>query len=308
MRQRRHQARTHALSVAPPRAAVAVQPQRAAAPNLTPLLCRCARARVLQTALAWAQRELNKQLLAHGQETREGYVCNLRHVKEMKETTFSGARSQLLEAHADLQAKVTADISPEEMLKLCRACLAFELEERPMVTMQTFFELRATHMMAARHDDLREETLNCMFVRDAPRIRRHGSVLVCNVTNGGKTNVNGNLIYSGAAPHVNPLLCCIFARACLFVIRFNVRPPPPPRPRPRLHARPCVDGNVVTRFYGGVESAPGRTARRGTPEGCVGAWPHRPPPLRSADSPPSLPSRVAHVAHPKVVPIRATDP
>ena len=78
--------------------------------------------------------------------------------------------------------------------------------------------------------------------------------------------------------------------------------------RPRLPARPCVDGNVVTRFYGGVESAPGRTARRGTPEGCVGAWSHRPPPLRSADSPPSLPSRVAHVAHPKVVPIRATDP
>ena len=94
-------------------------------------------------------------------DSKEGYVCNLRHVKELKGAIYNGARSQLLEAHADLQAKVCADISPKQMIQLCRACLSFALDERPMVQMQTFFELLATHMMAARHDDLREETFNC---------------------------------------------------------------------------------------------------------------------------------------------------
>lgn len=122
------------------------------------------------------------------------------------------------------------------------------IPECPLVTMQSFYEVhlpvltpsaprssasvltmvitrlqvRATHQSAARHDDLRAERLSSLFVRDAPKIGMHGSSILCNVTNGGKTNANGNIIYSGTAPHRNPLLCSIFARGCMLLTRWNV--------------------------------------------------------------------------------------
>ena len=79
--------------------------------------------------------------------------------------------------------------------------------------------------MAARHDDLRDEKLSSLFVRHTDVIGKYGTDILCNVSNGGKTNANGNIVYSGAAPHRNPLLCSVFARACLLLTRFLVRSP-----------------------------------------------------------------------------------
>ena len=40
------------------------------------------------------------------------------------------------------------------------------------------------------------------------------------VSNGGKTNVNGNLVYTTAIPHRNPVLCVIFARGLMLLYRW----------------------------------------------------------------------------------------
>ena len=94
----------------------------------------------------------------------------------------------------------------------------------PSLPVPFLMQVRATHQMSSRHDDLRDERLSSHFVRNSPKLGKYGADILCNVSNGGKTNANGNIVYCGAAPHRNPLLCCIFARACLLLTRFHVSP------------------------------------------------------------------------------------
>ena len=94
------------------------------------------------------------------------------------------------------------------------------------------FETRQTHQAAERHDDLRDETLSHMFVRSCkgfPGLKGifmdYGGNMpvLCNVTDGGKTNKNNNISYNGVIPNKNPLFCPIFARAALLFYRFKVK-------------------------------------------------------------------------------------
>lgn len=47
----------------------------------------------------------------------------------------------------------------------------------------------------------------------------NGTALLCNVTDGGKTNVAGHLVYSGVMSHKNPILCTIFCKAAMLLWR-----------------------------------------------------------------------------------------
>ena len=84
----------------------------------------------------------------------------------------------------------------------------------------TFFELCGTHQQLSRHDDLRDERLCHMFSRMIPSIGVCGTEGLFNVTQGGKTNVNGNIVATGAIRSRNPLFGVIFARACLMIYRW----------------------------------------------------------------------------------------
>ena len=91
--------------------------------------------------IAWAQRELNNQLCAKMKPPREAYVCNIPVVKVLKDEIYGNARTTMLEAMADLHAKVEADISPEQMLIISRHLLDMNIPEIPLITMQTFYEV-----------------------------------------------------------------------------------------------------------------------------------------------------------------------
>lgn len=106
---------------------------------------------------------------------------------------------------------------------MVRRCLALEVPQTgPMFSLQTLFELRATHQQAARHDDLRAEMFAHMFTRRSEKVGPAGMPLLCNVTDGGKTNNNGRISYSAVLPHRNPLLCSMFAKGAALVWRFRV--------------------------------------------------------------------------------------
>ena len=78
---------------------------------------------------------------------------------------------------------------------MVRCLLNVELENTSaFFCMTTYFELRATHQQLARHDDLREETLSRMFVRPIASFGSNGMEVLFNVTDGGKTNTNNNLV------------------------------------------------------------------------------------------------------------------
>ena len=81
---------------------------------------------------------------------------------------------------------------------------------------------------AARHDDLRSEVFAHMFVRQAAKIGANGMLMLCNVTDGSKTNNNGRVSYSAVLPHRNPLFCVMFAKAAALLWRFRVMSVPFP--------------------------------------------------------------------------------
>lgn len=219
-----------------------------------------------KTVLAWAQSALNDQLLAIGKSARPQYISNLPGVKQRKDAIYKGASEAVNEQMLDMQAEMESDIGVDTMLRMCGRCLAMEVPDtRGLLSMTTFFELRASHQQCARHDDLRDEKFChmftkevrwrrgcmhscCLCIRAVPVCRERSRVpLPCppppppactaqlkagsadkrmvmlgNVSNGGKTNSNGRVVYSGVLPHKNPMLCTIFAKGCLFYWRFKV--------------------------------------------------------------------------------------
>jgi hypothetical protein len=126
---------------------------------------------------------------------------------------------------ARVQAHVDSDMTPEDHIRLAEHLLGMKADENPYVQLQMHFEVRGTNQEAARHDDLRDELLASLFLRHAAGVGPRGVPVFCHVGNGGKTNINGNIVYSGSIPAKNPELCFPFARACLLLYRFKARAP-----------------------------------------------------------------------------------
>ena len=65
--------------------------------------------------LAWAQAELNQQLLAKNRHPMNNYVGTLPGVIQRKQSVFSSSRWEAMEAMQDLQADINADIGFDGM-------------------------------------------------------------------------------------------------------------------------------------------------------------------------------------------------
>ena len=119
--------------------------------------------------LAWAQSELNRQLeerMINAPQWTRAYVCSLPGVKNRKDEIFTGARECHMELMSDLQAAIESDIQFDGMRRMVMRCLLLEVPgTSPLFSLQTLFELRATHQQASRHDDLRAEVRT-----SAPRV------------------------------------------------------------------------------------------------------------------------------------------
>ena len=104
---------------------------------------------VFKPMLAWAQSKLNEQLAARLLPHRPDYVCKLPGIRERKDEIFKNTRQQHMEMMTDLQAAVESDIGFEKMVKMVTRCWRLEVPQtRGMFTMQTLYELRATHQQA----------------------------------------------------------------------------------------------------------------------------------------------------------------
>jgi hypothetical protein len=178
---------------------------------------------VYKPMLAWAQARLNQQLSERLLPPMPEYVCRLPGIKERKDEIWTGRRESHMQHMTDLQASVESDIGFDKMIEMVDMCLNCAVPHTtPLFCMQILFELRATHQQAARHDDLRGEVFAHMFARVSKTVGPSGMPMLCNVTDGGKTNNNGRISYSALLPHRNPLLCTIFAKGALFLWRFLI--------------------------------------------------------------------------------------
>lgn len=176
----------------------------------------------MKPLLAWAQHELNKQRVARHLQPMDNHVCQVPGVASRKAELWTQRRQQHMEHMTDLQAEIESDMGAEKMLQCVDRCLKLQVPETtPMFGLQTYFELRACFQQCCRHDDLRLEVFAHIFTRDV-RVGPRMMPMLCNVTDGGKTNANGRISYSAVVPHKNPVMCCIFAKGILLGWRFNV--------------------------------------------------------------------------------------
>ena len=82
-----------------------------------------------KNAIYWAQHELNVQRRKLGLADLDEYVTSLPGVKELKQEVAAGRRTIRLEAMLDLQASIESEITEEQMLAICAACLSGQTDE-----------------------------------------------------------------------------------------------------------------------------------------------------------------------------------
>ena len=180
---------------------------------------------VFKGCMQWMQAELNRQRVARLLQPMKEHVCNVPGVKERKDEIYSKQRQLHILHMDDLQAEIESNIGTEKMLELVDTCLQLNISgTNGLFCCQALFELRASHQQCARHDDLRDEMLAHIFCRSTKAVAfgNRSMPMLCNVTDGGKTNQNGRISYSAVLPAKNPALCTIFAKGIAFVWRFCV--------------------------------------------------------------------------------------
>lgn len=114
------------------------------------------------------------------------------------------------------------------MLEMCRMLWSLRLPSddmksttSPFYQHNTLYELRITHQTQQRFNDVEMDTAAHSFTKFYEDIGpRAGQRMLCQLSDGGKTNKNNNRHYSGVLPHRNPLLCAIFARGGLLLHRY----------------------------------------------------------------------------------------
>ena len=138
------------------------------------------------------------------------------------------ATRDLIEGN-DVQALIDPEITTKQMIMMAHA--VFKPPDPNMANMcllarlQTYVQMRDTHMTAVRGINCREATLGMQFVRN---LRQTGEVDDLYVYAAGKTNQYGHREYNGIAPHVNPLLDFSANLGLCFLIRFGVMMEPFP--------------------------------------------------------------------------------
>ena len=176
-----------------------------------------------KTLISWAAAELNGQRAARPKSQLKGYIQSLPGIAERDTAIKANKRSFGMDHKLDIQAEIESDIGKEKMLEMVSCCLKVKVPSTsPLYALQCNVELRVTHQQGSRHDDLRSEKFAHMFARDNASIGQKGMPVLCNVRDGGKTNSNGRITYSGVLQHKNPLLCSIFARGVFFLFRWKV--------------------------------------------------------------------------------------
>ena len=137
-------------------------------------------------------------------QPKPAYVCSIPGVAQERDRIYMLARVPPVGVFVDLQADLLDDVGAENMLKLADTCLRLAIPNdngdmtSGFFTLQAFYELRASHQLCARHDELREEKLCHMFTKLIKKAGPAGNMrIINNISRGGKTNKNGHVVIQG---------------------------------------------------------------------------------------------------------------
>ena len=181
---------------------------------------------VMSNALSFVSRELNDQLYLAGKPS-ERYVRSITEVKRIEDKwkairfdpVFVTEHGEL--EYKDIQANLDDPLTMGQRLDGCRHLLNNTVDGLGILYhLNTQYEFTITHSVASRSEDIRAENLACGFVRRMPTIGSTGTDALFFMSNGGKTNQKGRLIYRGSICHRNPLLCPIAAKGRIFMMRW----------------------------------------------------------------------------------------
>ena len=177
-------------------------------------------------AMCWNQ--LNEYLVAkNARRVQEGFILNIYGVRECQTRILETHRTKDMLEMNDIQGQFESGISKTDMMQMASTLWRLDLPcaKRtfvPLTQLNCLMELTGTHQTQDRHDDLQREVFAQCFTRFREDIGPNGRHIHCTVSKGGKTNKNGNRVYTAMLPHRNPLLCGVAARGCLYLHRFLV--------------------------------------------------------------------------------------
>lgn len=180
-------------------------------------------------AMNFLAKKLELALALHNKPNITGLVRGLSQIKHINRKWERQRSAPVREAEGgelvfkDIQAHLESEITQEQMVHAARSLLGRDpnLRMGELYALNTLVDLRSTHMMSGRSEYDREEKLCFNFTRSMPRIGRNGHTATCVLTNGGKTNSSGRLVYSGTVAHANPLLAYCAAKGLLLGYRFG---------------------------------------------------------------------------------------
>mmetsp|Transcript_28874 Transcript_28874/g.58607 ORF Transcript_28874/g.58607 Transcript_28874/m.58607 type:complete len:286 (+) Transcript_28874:176-1033(+) len=182
---------------------------------------------IVSNAFSWLARELNDQLYLAGQPS----TMYVRRVTEVKRTEDKYKKHRfdpvVVTAGGELQFKdihtnIDCPIAMIKRLDGARVLLNDNLGGAgSLYALNTHYEFNVTHAVATRGEDIRAENVACSFVRKVLTVGQNGTYGLFFMSNGGKTNAKGRLVYFGSIPHKNPLLCAIAAKGRVYMYRWN---------------------------------------------------------------------------------------
>ena len=153
----------------------------------------------------------------------DGTIGKQAAIAAVKEKHYRSKATKDIREGKDVQALIDPQITTKQMIEMAHQ--AFDpsddnLKSIPLLSrLQTYTQMRDTHMTAVRGANCREATLGMQFVRN---LLNNGEVDDLYVYSAGKTNQYGHKEYNGTVPHVNPLLDFAAMLGLCFLTRFSL--------------------------------------------------------------------------------------
>ena len=163
--------------------------------------------------------------LAEGSLWKIGIVSHI--VKVFRERR----RHLSLTTIVDIQAHLHARITDQDILNCCKTLWDCGMQNSSVLfNLCTLAEFLTTHATACRFDQMNNSFFRHLFAYKLKGVgvKVQGAPALATITNGGKANKNGHVIYTSMLMHVNPLRCATAALGAYFLWRFLVMSEPFP--------------------------------------------------------------------------------
>lgn len=163
--------------------------------------------------------------VSHKDVLKEGYTSNLPGIESASSGMTKAKQNSNNQGDGDIQYNLNALVPPQKMLEGARFILSAARHADfffdPLLRVTFWAAIRLSIALATRGENIRFARLATMFTKQIA-VGPDGETALAFVVDQGKQTRSGRLATSAVLPHMNPLLCAIFAIGLMLTYRFYV--------------------------------------------------------------------------------------